>query len=461
MDPKDFPDWLRELEQQCPTVRVRTDPDVLEGFRRDHAPAALAPAGLPLAVVSPRTTADVASVVAQAGRAGVPIVPRGAGSGLSGGANALDGALTLDLSAMDRILDVNEAALTAVVQPGVLNADLKVAVATQGLWYAPDPASAAFCTLGGNVATNAGGLCCVKYGVTRDAVLGLEVVLADGQVVRLGRRTRKGVAGYDLVALLVGSEGTLGVITEITVRLVPLPPPAATLVAGFSTVSDAGRAIQGMIRLLTPSLLEIIDAPTLRAIETYQALGLDESYAALLLAQSDAPGDAAVQQVSTLAAVAAEAGAVMTVVSSDPAEADMLLQARRVAFTALEAQGVAMLDDVGVPFDRIPDLLIAIERIAAKWDVTIGTFGHAGDGNMHPTIVTPHGDSAAQERGRCAFDEVVRLALDLGGTITGEHGVGSLKLPYLEQELGGSRDVQRRIRAALDPHGVFNPGRGI
>jgi glycolate oxidase len=461
MDGKGFPDWLRHLAQQCPSLRIRTDPDVLEGFRRDHAPAALAPAGVPLAVISPRTTADVAMVVGAAGRAGIPIVPRGAGSGLSGGANALDGAITLDLTTMDRIVDVDEAALIAVVQPGVLNADLKTAAAAHGLWYAPDPASSAFCTLGGNVATNAGGLCCVKYGVTRDAVLGLEVVLADGQVVRLGRRTRKGVVGYDLGALLVGSEGTLGVITEITVRLVPLPPPATTLVAGFSDLPTAGRAIRGMTRTFTPSLLEIIDATTLRAIEKYQPLGLEESYAALLLAQSDAPGAAAADQAATLASVAQEAGAMMTVVSSDPAEADLLLQARRLAFTALEAQGVAMLDDVGVPLDRIPELLAGIESIAAKWDVTIGTFGHAGDGNMHPTIVTPHGDTAAQDRAASAFDDVVSLALELGGTVTGEHGVGALKMQYLERELGASRDIHRRIRMALDPHGLFNPGRGI
>jgi glycolate oxidase len=450
-----------ELARCCPSLRIRTDPDVLEGFRRDHAPAALSPAGVPLAVVSPQTTAEVAAVVAHAARAGVPIVSRGAGSGLSGGANALDGALTLDLSRMDRILDIDEAALTAVVQPGVINADLKAAAAKHGLWYAPDPASSQFCTIGGNVATNAGGLCCVKYGVTRDAVLGLEVVLADGSVVRLGRRTRKGVVGYDLVALLVGSEGTLGVITEITVRLIPMPPPAMTLVAGFSTVPDAGRAILKMTRSLTPSLLEIVDATTLRAIESYQRLGLDESHSALVLAQSDAPGGAAAEQVAALAAVADEAGAQMTIVSSDPAEADMLLQARRVAFTALEAQGVAMLDDVGVPLHRIPDLLAGIERIATTCEVTIGTFGHAGDGNMHPTVVTPHGDTAAEARGARAFDEVVRLALDLGGTVTGEHGVGSLKLPYLERELGAGRDLHRRIRDALDPNGLFNPGRGV
>jgi glycolate oxidase len=234
-----------------------------------------------------------------------------------------------------------------------------------------------------------------------------------------------------------------------------------TLVAGFSDLPAAGRAISGMTRRCTPSMLEIVDATTLRAIETYQPMGLDESYAALVLAQSDAPGDAAAEQAAVLAAIAEEAGAVMTVVSSDPAEADLLLQARRLAFTALEAQGMAMLDDVGVPLDRIPELLAGIQRIGEKWAVTIGTFGHAGDGNMHPTVVTPHGDTAAEERGTRAFDEVVRLALDLGGTVTGEHGVGSLKLPYLAAELGASQDFHRRIRSALDPAGLFNPGRGI
>jgi glycolate oxidase len=408
---------LADLRALGDSVTVVTDPDVVEGYRRDQTLSSFVPAGEPLAVVSPRTTADVSRVVTAAARHGVPIVPRGAGSGLAGGANAVDGGVVVDLTRMNQIIELDSRSLLATVQPGVINTDLKNAAAAEGLWYAPDPASQDFSTIGGNVATNAGGLCCVKYGVTRDAVLGVEVVLADGQVCRVGRRTRKGVAGYNLVALLVGSEGTLGVITEVTVRLVPRPAPATTVVASFADLRAAGAAIGAIAAGTGPSMLEIIDEATLAAIEAYCPIGLDVGQAALVLAQSDLGGSAGQLEAEKIAAIAAESGAGMVLVSEDPAESEALLQARRIAYTALEAQGITLLDDVTVPLGRMADLLAGVRRIADRFGIVVGTFGHAGDGNMHPTLVVPHGDSDALVRAAAASDAIVELACSWAGPL--------------------------------------------
>ena len=451
---------LAELSESGSSVRVVTDPGVTGGYRYDQA-GGFVPAGQPLAVAFAGCTADVARVVSAAARHRVPIVPRGAGSGLAGGANAIEGGVVLDLSRMQRIVELDPGSMLATVQAGVINADLKAAAGTEGLWYAPDPASQTFSTIGGNVATNAGGLCCLKYGVTRDAVLGLEVVLADGRIRRLGRRTRKGVVGYDLVALMVGSEGTLGVITEITVRLIPKPPPAVTVVASFADLSSAGAAITTIVRAATPSMLEIIDSATLSAIEAYQPLGLEIGQAALLLMQSDLPAEAGRREAASIAEIAESAGAAMVVISDDQAESELLLQARRIAYTALEAQGRTLLDDVTVPVGRIAELLSGIAAIAQRFGVKVGTFGHAGDGNMHPTIVVPFGDDEAAARAVPAFDAIVSLALKLGGSMSGEHGVGLLKYARLRDELGEAHELHRRVRQTFDPLGILNPGRAV
>jgi glycolate oxidase len=365
----------------------------------------------------------------------------------------------LSLTAMDRILEIDRASQLAVVEPGVINASLAQAARAQGLWYAPDPASWEFSTLGGNVATNAGGLCCVKYGVTRESVLGLEVVLADGEVLRTGARTVKRVAGYDLTRLFVGSEGTLGVITEITLRLRPTRAPSATLVAAFATLEAAGHAIAAIVARVTPSLLELMDQRTLQAVEAWKPMGLPIDGAAMLFARSDAGSDAAAE-VATMAEACQAAGATLLATSGDAVEGEQLMAARRLAYPALERLGATLLDDVGVPLAQLPPLLSAIERIAAEQAVTIGTFGHAGDGNLHPTIVFDASDSAAVARARAAFAAIVRAALALGGTVSGEHGIGLLKRELLADELGavGLR-VQRAIKQALDPRGILNPGK--
>jgi glycolate oxidase len=391
----------------------------------------------------------------------MPIVPRGAGSGLSGGANALDDCLVLGLERMTDVIAVDDASLTATVQPGVINAALGAAAAAHGLWYAPDPASREFSTIGGNVATNAGGLCCVKYGVTRDALLGVEVVLADGRAVRLGRRTRKGVAGYDLAGLLCGSEGTLGIITEVTVRLLPPPRPAATLAASFPDLGGAGRAIARIARTLTPSLLELMDRATVCAVEDLQPMDLDRDAAALVFARSDAGRVEGVDDVARMAAWCEEAGATLVVTSDEEAEGRMLMAARRLAYPALERLGATLLDDIAVPLAAIPALLEGVSEIAGRHDLVIGTFGHAGDGNMHPTIVYDHRDDDAVRRARAAFAAIVDLALSLDGTVTGEHGVGVLKRDVLATELGPALDVHRAVKRALDPNGLLNPGKAL
>lgn len=449
---------LGALAEVLPPEGLVTDPDVLEAHRRDQA--AWAAAGTPRVLVRPGSTSEVQAVLRVASAHRVPVVARGAGSGLTGGANASDGCIVLSLARMNRILELDRRGLFAVVQPGVINGALKAAATEQGLWYAPDPASWEFSTIGGNLATNAGGLCCVKYGVTGDAVLGLEAVLADGSLVRTGGRTHKNVAGYDLTRLFVGSEGTLGIITEATLRLRPRPPKATTLVASFPTLVAAGGAVTEIMTGTRPSLLELMDRATVRAVEAYRPMGLDANAAALLLARSDAGGEQGVAECTRMAAACEAAGATFLAQSADEAEGELLLGARRMAFPALERQGSTLLDDVGVPLSRIVDLLAAIERIAEQRGVLIGTFGHAGDGNMHPTLVFDRNDPEAVARAQAAFDDILRVVGELGGTITGEHGVGTLKRPYLAHQIGpGAMRLHLAIKAALDPLGILNPGK--
>ena len=450
-------DLLSELAVTLPDGAVLTDPDRFGTYRADSAGGLVA--GEPAAVVFPRTTEQVSSVLAAAHRRRVPVVPRGAGSGLSGGANAVDGCLVLSLEKMTAVKAISTADGCAVVEPGVLNQQLRDEAARSGLWYAPDPASRTWCTLGGNISTNAGGLCCVKYGVTRDAVLALEVVLADGRTTRIGRRSVKGVAGYDLVGMFVGSEGTLGVVTEATLRLRPAPPPPTTVVAVFPDLASAGRAVQAITSTLTPSLLELMDRTTVQAVEALRPMGLDTGAAALLLAQTDSPGEA---ETEALLAACEAAGATESYRSEDAEQADALLEARRLALPALEKQGAVMLDDVAVPRSQLVEAIARIEQVAADRQVVIGTFGHAGDGNLHPTVVHPHGDADAAARAALAFEDIVRVALALGGTITGEHGVGALKTGLLREELDPvARDLHSTIKDALDPLGILNPGKAV
>src|SRR3954470_11133891 len=446
--------WVTELQAALGTGSVLLDPDVTAAYARDQA--MLAEAGTPAAVVRPRSTAEVVAVMQVAGRHGVPVVPRGAGSGLAGSSNAVDGAITLVMTRMDAVLEVSPADRLAVVQPGVVNKALRDAVAGAGLFYPPDPSSYDWCTIGGNLSQNSGGLCCVKYGVTTDYVLGLEVVLADGRVLRTGRRTVKGVAGYDLARLFVGSEGTRAVIPEATLALRPAPQPPVTLVATFATTAQTGEVVERVVTSgLVPSLLEVMDNTCICAVDDMLKADLDRSARALLVAQSDAGGEAATAEIETLAQLCREAGADFVHTTDDPAEGDLLLAARRMALPALQQLGGALLiDDVAVPRSRIAGFLDGCDEIAAHRSVTIGVVGHAGDGNMHPTVCFDGDDAGQRERAYGAFDDILELGLSLGGTITGEHGVGNIKVDWLEREIGPvALDVHRAIKDALDPQG--------
>jgi glycolate oxidase len=451
--------FVDAVRARLPALRLLTDEADRETYRRDET--AYLPTGLPGAVALPTETAEVAALVRICGEFDVPIVPRGAGSGLSGGAAGIDGALTIAFTAMDRIVEIDPANLCVITQPGVINARLKAAVAEHGLFYAPDPASFEMCSIGGNLGTNAGGLCCVKYGQTRESVLGLEVVMADGSVIRTGGKNVKDVAGYSLTHLIVGSQGTLALITEATLRLRPAPPPRATLLAFFPSLAAAGDAVAGIAAAgLSPVTLELMDRFTIRAVDDMHELGLDRDAAAMLMIESDLPTTAADDELARAETVCVGVGATTTVRSQTAAEADLLRQARRSAHWALEKIGDVKMEDVGVPRSKVPDMLRAIETIAARHDVRIGTFGHAGDGNLHPDLVLERGDPRGEAITKAVQADLYQAALDLGGTVTGEHGIGSARREWLEPQRGADAvRVMRSIKTALDPQGLLNPGR--
>jgi glycolate oxidase len=451
---------VRELAGNVDAEVIITDPDVMAGYVRDQAPRL--PAGAPAAVVTPRTTAEVAAVVSVAALLGVPIVPRGGGSGLAGGANAIENCVVVSLHRMDSVVHIDAFEQLIVVQPGVITADVRRAAAAHQLWYAPDPSSHEISTIGGNVATNAGGLCCAKYGVTRDSVVSLEVVLPNAAVVRLGSTTRKGVVGYDLMGLLVGSEGTLGIVTEITLRLRPMPHPPSTIVAMFPTLAATARAL-ALLRTsrAQPSLLEVMDRSTIRAVDDMLAMDLDRDAAAILLAQvDDAPPDQT-RLADQISASFTTAGATEVYSTDDPEEGAQMLAARRAALTSLQRRGPVLLDDICVPLGAIDSALSNIEQIAERRGVHIATFGHAGDGNLHPTIALGH-DDRSEAAAMAAFDDIITLAHALGGTASGEHGVGQLKRNQARHELGQQViDMHHAIKLAIDPRGIMNPGRGF
>ncbi|WP_425577734.1 FAD-binding oxidoreductase [Nocardia callitridis] len=447
---------LHELIDLLPDGTVITDADLLASYRQDHANDP--DAGTPVAVVRANSTDDVATTLRWAHERHIGVIPRGAGSGLSGGATAVDGCLMLSTERM-RAITVDPVTRTAIVQPGLMNAEVKRAVAEHGLWYPPDPSSFEICSIGGNAATNAGGLCCVKYGVTTDYILGAEVVLADGTVLRLGGPRLKDSAGLSLTKLFIGSEGTLGVFTELTLRLLPAQPPQSTVVAGFATLAGAVEAILAITGELRPSMLEFMDSVTINAVEDEMRMGLDRNAAALLIARSDAPGQFALREAELMVEACEKAGATEVFHTEDLEEGEAFTAARRFAIPAVERLGALLLEDVGVPLPRLGDLVTGIEAIAQRHEVTVSLIAHAGDGNTHPLIVHDPTDPAQTARAHEAFGEIMHLAIELGGTITGEHGVGRLKKPWLVDQLGPEvLAVSQRIKDALDPHGILNPG---
>ncbi|MEV7632468.1 FAD-linked oxidase C-terminal domain-containing protein [Microbacterium sp. NPDC089318] len=435
---------------------VVTDPDSLQAYRRDRAEDP--DAGTPIAVVRAASTEHVQAAVRIAAAEGVGVVPRGAGSGLSGGSTAIDGAIVVSLERM-REITVDPTMQMAVVQPGAFNAEVKAAASEHGLWYPPDPSSYEFCSIGGNIATNAGGLCCVKYGVTTDYVLGLTVVLADGSAVKLGGPRLKDVAGLSLTKLFVGSEGTLGIVTEAVLRLVPAQRAPTTLVAMFPTVAGAIRAVTDIKAAMRPSMLEFMDQVTINAVEDVTRMDLDRTAAAMLIVQSDEPAEVATTQIEQIEQLCSLSGASEVYATSDPDESEALIEARRIAIPCVEKRGALLLEDVGVPLPRLGDLLEGVRTIAGNRGVEIAVVAHAGDGNTHPLIVFDPADADQKARAEVAFGEVMDLAIALGGTITGEHGVGRLKQPWLADYLGEDvLELNLRIKRALDPQNVLNPG---
>ncbi len=450
------------LRAVLPSDAVLTDADVLEEYAHDDAE--WAPYEPPAAVVFARTLEDVVATMQVCHELQAPVIPRGGGSGLSGGANATSGSVVLSLDKMTRIVEVNADERYAIVEAGVINDDLRQHVGTFGLWYPPDPASMSISTIGGNVATNAGGLCCVKYGVTRDYVLGVTVVLADGSVAKLGRKTAKGVTGYDLTALMVGSEGTLGIIVDVTVRLRPLTGRDERAIIGyFSSLTDAGRAVAAVTAAgIIPSALELVDRTCIRAVAEWQGWELPEDAAALLLAKVDEVGALGDELADRMAAIFAEAGGFSVERADDPDEVDRLFAARRLAYPSLARLSPVLTEDIVVPRSLVPEMLSRIERISAEEGVPIANIAHAGDGNLHPLIFTPAGDDELMARAKKAFELIVDACHELGGTITGEHGVGLLKLPGMAKELSPVvLGMHAAVKKALDPTGLLNPGKAF
>ncbi|MCW4457657.1 FAD-binding oxidoreductase [Microbacterium sp. MPKO10] len=411
----------------------------------------------PLAIVNARSIDDVQATMRIATATRTPVVTRGAGTGLAGGAIAASGEIVLSTLAMDRVLEINADDLLAVVEPGILNGRFNEILAEQGLWFAPDPASRAISTVGGNIATNAGGLLCAKYGVTRDAVLGLKVVLPDGRLLTLGHRSVKGVTGLDLTALMVGSEGLLGVIVEATVRIRrEVPGTLATIASFYPGVRDAAAASAAITAAgLQPAVMELVDPTVLRAIDRHVGSSLSARGNAHLAVQFDGPG--AAEDAKRALAVIADVGGDADL-TTDRAEADELLAARRAAHGAIAAMGTTLIEDVSVPRTALPAMFDAIAEIEKTYGLTIPTLAHAGDGNLHPNFVFAGPD--VPDEIWDAAGELFTAALKLGGTLTGEHGIGILKKRWLGDELGDDQlQLQRQIKQVFDPLGILNPGK--
>jgi glycolate oxidase len=456
--------------------RVLTDAAALNAVRTDKS--GWWSTGTALALVEARDVADVQTTVRIAHDAGVAVVPRGAGTGLAGGAVSTEGCIVLSVARMNRILEISLADELAVVEPGVINQRLSDALAPHGYVFSPDPASKAISTIGGNIATNAGGLLCAKYGVTREAILGLTVVLADGSLLQTGRRTVKGVTGYDLTALLTGSEGTLGVIVEATVRIRPIPEGGvATVGAFFSDVTAAAAACAAVTAArVRPAVMELMDAASVAAVSRHLGAEVVQPGAAFVLVQTDTLS--AEVEAGEIARVFEASGALRVELSTDAATGEALLAFRRAVHPSLEALGEVLIEDVCVPRSNLAAMFAEIERISAAYGILIPTVSHAGDGNLHPNFVierpavgsadTAAGDTGAAPAGELgvpgivweAADELFAASVRLGGTLTGEHGVGVLKRRWLENELGGAGlELQRRLKAVFDPTGIMNPGK--
>lgn len=417
-------------------------------------------AALPDAAVTPATTEEVAAVVRLCDREALPIVPRGGASGLAGGTVPVGGGVVISTVRLTSILEIDEANMTATAQAGVITADLQRAAEAVGLFYPPDPSSLNQSTIGGNVATNAGGPRCLKYGVTRDYVLGLTAVLADGRVLTTGGKALKNVTGYQLTQLFVGSEGHFGIITEVLVRLLPRPADRSSGLAIFPTLEMASEAVTAVLTAgLLPLTLELMDKTTINVVEDYLGIGLPRAAEALLIFEQDGDATVAAREVGRMAEICTGRGAIEVRVAATPEDGAQLLRARRAVSGAMGRVSPNKLgEDIAVPRTAIPAMVRLIQTVAAEHGLVIPVFGHAGDGNLHPNILFDRRDAAQVRRVEAAAAAIFRAALELGGTLSGEHGIGTLKREFLEDDLGPvAVDLMRRIKVALDPKGLLNP----
>jgi len=454
-----MPPSAHELARIVGSENVLTKPEDLIPYGFDGTAALKGGAGV---VVFPQDTEQVSECVRYAAARGIPIVTRGSGTGLSGGSVPSPDAIVLCTVNMDRIIGIDAKNLTARVQPGAITQKIDEAAAAHGLFYPPDPGSMKISTIGGNVAENSGGLRGLKYGVTRDYVMGLEVVLSDGRIARLGNACVKDVAGYSMKDLFIGSEGTLGIITEVLLKLLPRPAARRTMLATYDRMEDAAETVSAIIaEKIIPCTLEFLDRMTIRCVEDYARIGLPTDCAALLLMETDGHPAAVADEAARMAEIARSHGAREVVTAKDEAEALRLASARRSAFSALaRVRPTTILEDVTVPRSHLAEMVTFIAATADTYKLTCGTFGHMGDGNLHPTFLTDERDEEEMHRVHLALDAIVQKTLALGGTITGEHGVGLAKKPWLKQQLGdASHELMRQIKQALDPQRLLNPGK--
>ncbi|MEN3038836.1 MAG: glycolate oxidase subunit GlcD [Candidatus Kryptonium sp.] len=450
---------IRQLEEIVGRERVLTSIENRIAYSYDATPAI---SSLPEAIVIPETPEHVSQILKLANEEKFIVVPRGSGTGLSGGSVPLSNSIVLLMNRWRKILEIDTENLTALVEPGVITAQLHQEVEKYGLFYPPDPGSMTISTIGGNVAENAGGLRGLKYGVTKNYVLGLEVVLPTGEIINIGGKNVKDVAGYNLKDVLIGSEGTLGVFTKILLKLIPKPQSSKTLLAFFNSIKDAGKTVADIIaNHITPAILEFLDNTTIKCVEDYAHLGLPTNAGALLLIEVDGHPAQVEEETEKIEKICVKNGATDYKIAKSENEALKLKTARRAAFAALaRVKPTTILEDATVPRSFVPEMVEKIQEIANKHKIIIGNFGHAGDGNLHPTALTDERDKEEMKRVEMAFDEVFDYAIRLGGTITGEHGVGLAKKKFLEKQFNEPAiEFMRNIKRVLDPNGILNTGK--
>lgn len=437
----------------------KDDQETLVSYSYDATPLYQS---MPDGVIFPGSTAEVSAILKVCTRHKIPLIGRGAGSNLCAGVVPVQGGIVMVMKRMNKLIEIDEANLTATFQTGLITKEFHQAVEARGLMYPPDPSSMIICTMGGNLALGAGGLRGLKYGTTKDYVLGMEAVLANGDIIRTGGKLVKDVAGYDLTRLLIGSGGTLAIITEATVKLVPRPQYRRAMLAVYSDLQAAARTVSQIIaERIIPCTLEFMDQATITVVEDFAKIGLPTHAEAVLAIEQDGDETAVEKDIALIEKICRQEGAIEVLVARTPEEGAKVMEARRSALSALSRlRPTTILEDATVPRSKIAEMVLEVQRIAQKYDVQICTFGHAGDGNLHPTAMTDARNTEEISRIEKAFDEIFEAAIRLGGTITGEHGVGMVKAPYLEWKVGaeGIR-IMQRIKEAFDPDQIMNPGK--